>query len=100
FYNIENGWSNLDQTISDITSSGAKPFISISPLPETPVNWSDWESKVQNLVKHISGTLGINNVYYEVGNEPDLFGGWKTYGDKNYLSLYSHSVAAANINLN
>ncbi len=95
FYDIESNWTSLDQTITDITSTGAKPFISLSPLPDTPINWPSWESKVQNLVQHISGTLGINNVYYEVGNEPDLFGGWKTYGNKNYFDLYAHSVAAA-----
>ena len=96
FYDIQSGWTNLDQTLNDITSTGAKPFISLSPLPETPLNWADWEGKVQNLVQHISGTLGVTNVYYEVGNEPDLFGGWKTYGPKNYFDLYAHSVAAAN----
>jgi len=96
FYNIDSSWTNLDATINDITTTGAKPFLSLSPLPETPINWTDWESKVQNLVQHISGTLGINNVYYEVGNEPDLFGGWKTYGIKNYFDLYAHSVAGAN----
>lgn len=88
--------ADLDLMINDITATGAKPFISLSPLPDTPINWADWEGKVQNLIQHISGTLGISDVYYEVGNEPDLFGGWKTYGDKNYFDLYAHSVAAAN----
>lgn len=96
FYDIESGWSSLDATLNDITSTGAKPFISLSPLPETPINWTSWEFKVQNLIQHISGTLGISSVYYEVGNEPDLFGGWKTYGVKNYFDLYAHSVVAAN----
>src|SRR5260221_12476 len=96
FYDTESNWTNLDATLADITSTGAKPFISLSPLPDTPINWSNWETKVQNLVQHISGTLAINNVYYEVGNEPDLFGGWKTYGAKNYFDLYAHSVVAAN----
>lgn len=99
-YDVVNGnsfnWTNFDQTLNDILATGAKPFISLSPLPDTPINWADWESKVQNTVQHISGTLHINNVYYEVGNEPDLFGGWKTYGNKNYFDLYAHSVAAAN----
>ncbi len=96
FYDIESSWTNLDAMLSDITATGAKPFISLSPLPETPINWSSWNLKVQNLIQHISGTLGISNVYYEVGNEPDLFGGWKTYGTKNYFTLYANSVAAAN----
>lgn len=95
FYDIESGWSSLDQMISDITATGARPFISLSPLPDTPINWGDWELKVQKMVQHISGDLHINGVYYEVGNEPDLFGGWKTYGPKNYFDLYLHSAVAA-----
>lgn len=98
YIRIDNVFGNpsLDDTIKSILASGAKPFISLSPLPDTPINWSDWENKVQTMIQHISGQLGISGVYYEVGNEPDLFGGWKTYGDKNYFELYSHSVVAAN----
>ncbi len=106
-YNVVNGrggsisfnWSNLDQTINDITATGAKPFISLSYMPpsisksgdpvDLPANWSDWE-----LIVH--GQLGISGVYYEVWNEPDLFGNFKTYGAKNYFDLYAHSVAGAN----
>lgn len=98
YIRIDNVFGNasLDSTITSIQAVGAKPFISLSPLPDTPINWSDWEIKVQSMIQHISGQLGITDVYYEVGNEPDLFGGWKTYGDKNYFSLYAHSVAGAN----
>lgn len=98
-------WSNLDQTLNDITATGAKPFISLSYMPpsisksgdpvDLPTNWSDWEFIVQRLVEHVSGTLGIDAVYYEVWNEPDLFGNFKTYGPKNYFDLYAHSVAGA-----
>ncbi len=95
-FDFFDSFASLDETLGDIKAAGAKPFISLSPLPETPINWGEWELKVQNLIQHISGTLGISNVYYEVGNEPDLFGGWKTYGAKNYFDLYAHSVAASN----
>lgn len=98
YIRIDNVFGNtsLDATINSILASGAKPFIALSPLPDTPINWPDWELKVQSMIQHISGELGISGVYYEVGNEPDLFGGWKTYGDKNYFELYSHSIIAAN----
>lgn len=33
---------------------------------------------------------------YEVWNEPDLFGGWKMGGPKNYVTLYSVAANAAN----
>src|SRR3972149_1571123 len=52
-----------------------------------------WQNLAQKTVEHVSGKAGLNlsNVYYEVWNEPDLFGGYKVYGGKNYLDLYSHS---------
>lgn len=116
YYNTakkENGqvvtdWTQLDQTINDITAMGAKPLLALSYMPpsftssgkdtDLPTNWGDWEYLVQKTVEHISGTksLNISGVYYEVWNEPDLFGGFKTYGNKNYLDLYAHSVAGAN----
>jgi hypothetical protein len=99
-------WQSLDLTINDIGATGAKPFISLSYMPpaisrgnvdDLPRNWSDWELVVQKTIEHISGKggLGISDVYYEVWNEPDLFGGFKTSGEKNYLDLYKHSLLAA-----
>ncbi len=97
----------LDQVVRDIVSTGAKPFIALSYMPPAmsvdgdvtglPKDWGAWESLVQKTVERISGRngLNINNVYYEVWNEPDLFGKFKTSGNKNYLDLYSHTVRAA-----
>lgn len=94
----------LDETIADITATGATPFISLSYMPldmsrggdvtDLPLSWDDWETRVQNLVEHVSGKAGlaIPNVYYEVWNEPDLFGNYKLNGDKNYLNLYLHTA--------
>lgn len=96
----------LDQVVRDITATGAKPFIALSYMPPAmskdgdvtglPSDWGQWENLVQKTVERISGRngLNINNVYYEVWNEPDLFGKFKTYGDKNYLDLYSHTARA------
>jgi len=112
FYNIVSrdtnsellfNWRDLDAVIGDISSTGAKPFISLSYMPnviskgdilEVPNNWGEWEIVVQKTIEHISGIngLGISDVYYEVWNEPDLFGSYKVYGNKNYLTLYQHSV--------
>lgn len=99
--------AELDLIIKDITAIGAKPFIALSYMPpslsstgnttDLPKDWAEWENLVQKTVERISGRngLNINDVYYEVWNEPDLFGGFKTYGDKNYLELYSHTVRGA-----
>ncbi len=100
-------WSELDLTLGDIKAMDAKPFISISYMPPAlsggdilgmPANWSEWELAVQKLAEHISGKGGLNidGVYYEVWNEPDLFGNFKAGGKKNYFDLYIHTVSGIN----
>jgi hypothetical protein len=98
-------WSKLDVLVNDILSSGAKPFFSLSYTPrvfsrsgsevDLPKNWFDWEQLVQSTVEHYSGKDGLDipDVYYEVWNEPDLFGNFKIYGEKNYLDLYMHTLS-------
>lgn len=103
--NINLNWTKLDETVNDIRATGATPFLSLSymPIPLSadgtvtgkPANWSDWEYLVQKTIEHYSGTLGISGVYYEVWNEPDLFGEFKNGGAKSYPELYVHSVNAA-----
>lgn len=101
-------WSELDSAVSSITRAGAIPLLSLSYMPTEltindvvgqPRNWQDWENLVTATVEHYSGKgtgqKYLSNVYYEVWNEPDLFGKWKTYGEKNYLDLYSHTVVGA-----
>lgn len=108
FYNIANGdWGEFDNYINDIRATGATPLISLSYMPsqfakngditEVPNNWSDWENLVQRTVEHVSGRKGLNlnNVYYEVWNEPDLFGKFKAGGGKSYQDLYIHTVNGA-----
>jgi len=98
-------WTKLDHTLDDIKSIGAVPFISLSYMPPAisggdvnslPKDWSEWEKAVRNIIEHVSSQSGgFDQVYYEVWNEPDLFGGFKTRGEKNYLELYDHSARAA-----
>jgi xylan 1,4-beta-xylosidase len=112
FYDVvagENGnysynFSKLDLLIDDILATGAKPYIALSYMPTQfangditgqPDNYANWQSLVQRTIQHISGTRGISDVYYEVWNEPDLFGGWKYYGSKNYLNLYRSAAIGA-----
>ena len=99
-------WSKLDTLLRQIQALDAKPFISLSYMPpaisegditDMPRNWPDWSLVVQRTIEHISGSAGLNlaDVYYEVWNEPDLFGQWKTYGAKNYLTLYQLAAQGA-----
>lgn len=112
FYDIVGGspgnltfdFSKLDALLDDIAAVGATPYIALSYMPPAissgdivapPQNYADWELVVQRTIQHISGTRGTPNVYYEVWNEPDLFGGWKYYGDRNYMTLYNASARGA-----
>lgn len=91
-------FSKLDAVVNEVLEVGAKPYLSLSYMPTTlsadgsitgqPTNWAEWQDLVRATIQHYSGTRGISDVMYEVWNEPDLFGDWKTYGDKNYLTLY------------
>ena len=105
--NIVLEWSNLDLTVNDILNTGAKPFFSLSYMPhvmassgdvtDTPSSWSEWEYLVKETVEHYSGSNGLNipMVYYEVWNEPDLFGNFKAGKGKNYFDLYLHAIRGA-----
>ncbi|HYD35013.1 MAG TPA: hypothetical protein VD999_03010 [Vitreimonas sp.] len=102
--NLTFDFSKLDPILDDIKATGATPYIALSYMPPAiaegdivskPKNWADWQLTVQKTIEHVSGTRKTPNVYYEVWNEPDLFGGWKYYGDKNYLTLYEYAVRGA-----
>lgn len=102
--NITFNWTKFDLIIDDIIKTGAKPYISLSYMPPAissgdilayPTNWADWQLVIQKTIEHVSGTKKIRDVYYEVWNEPDLFGSFKYYGDKNYLTLYAYASAGA-----
>ena len=112
FYDIVGGtpgnltfdFSKMDPIIDDIIATGAKPYIALSYMPPVisesdiigkPKIWTDWQLVVQKTIEHYSGTKGISDIYYEVWNEPDLFGDWKYYGDKNYLTLYTYAARGA-----
>ncbi len=97
-------FSRLDEVVNSIRQTGAAPMLSLSYMPaaissgdivDKPRDWNEWALTVQKTIEHYSGSLNIPNMGYEVWNEPDLFGGWKTYGDKNYLELYEWAALGA-----
>ena len=102
--NLTFNWTKFDLIIDDIVKTGATPYIALSYMPPAissgdilayPTNWADWQLVVQKTIEHVSGSKGIRDVYYEVWNEPDLFGSFKYYGEKNYLTLYAYASAGA-----
>lgn len=99
-------WSGLDAAVNEILATGAKPMLSLSYMPpaiskgdiiDLPSDWGEWGQVVRATIEHYSGkkNMNIGGVIYEVWNEPDLFGSYKTYGDKNYLTMYEVSSRAA-----
>lgn len=103
-------WSRLDAVVRTILSTGAKPILALSYMPNViakdgsiinpPNDWNEWALVIQRTIEHYSGKGGLNlsGVYYEVWNEPDLaqFGSWKLGGEKNYLTLYRYAAIGAN----
>lgn len=97
-------WTELDKLVNQIASVGATPFFSLSYMPQAiasgdiisePKNWNEWSTVVQKTIEHYSGEMKLDDVYYEVWNEPDLFGGWKMGGKKDYKNLYMYASAGA-----
>lgn len=103
YFNVYQGPNNfnfeeLDPSIKSIQAAGAIPLLSLSYVPANlsvdaqvnsePNSWDQWSSLVEATAKHYSQDLGIANIYYEVGNEPDLFGHWHYAKSPNYLKMY------------
>jgi xylan 1,4-beta-xylosidase len=97
-------WSELDKLVDKITNTGAVPMFSLGYMPlvisksdivDEPKDYNEWAQVVQKTIEHYSGDKGLAGVYYEVWNEPDLFGNWKMGGGKNYLNLYSYASLGA-----
>lgn len=98
-------WEKLDKEVEAILKMGAKPMLALSYMPpalaggvtDQPDNWNEWQTLVRATIEHYSGkgAKNIDQVYYEVWNEPDLFGDWKIGRDKDYLQLYRQSALAA-----
>lgn len=102
-------WSRLDTSVATIESTGAKPLLALSYMPDViakdgnitnpPNDWNEWAFVVQKTIEHFSGKAdkNISGVYYEIWNEPNLtqFGAWGLSGDKNYLTLYQYAAAGA-----
>lgn len=105
---LEFDFTRLDVFVQSILDMGARPMFALSYTPPVftssgdvtgqPQNWQQWEDMVQTFIEHYSGAQGLNlvGVYYEVWNEPDLFGNWQIYREpQNYLTLYQHTAQAA-----
>ncbi len=97
-------WLLLDQAVDEILSVGATPVLALSYYPSSLTidgqttsslkNPADWQYLVNQTIKHFSGKRGIDNVIYEVWNEPNLFGKFTIGGKKDYRLLYDQTIKA------
>ena len=115
FYHIVNrtsgqlsfDFSKIDGVVNDILATGALPFFSLSYMPDvlssdgtiigTPKQWQEWQQVVAQTIAHYSGKSNRNlaGVYYEVWNEPDLFGKFSIGGKNDYTLLYKYAAVGA-----
>jgi hypothetical protein len=97
-------FTRLDQAINSILLTGAKPMLSISYTTNNmstngqnagePKDWNQWYQLVKATAAHYSIEKKIDGIYYEVWNEPDLFGSWKYNSNPNYSVLYTQTARA------
>ena len=91
-------FSKLDQIVESIISTGATPILSLSYTPPSmaknnqnagePNNWDDWYQLIKATARRYSVDKKIPNIYYEVWNEPDLFGSWHYTKNPSYTTLF------------
>lgn len=59
-----------------------------------PAKWADWEAAIAATVTHFNVTHGLDNVWYQLWEEPDAPCFW-TDTQANYLETWRHFVAGA-----
>jgi len=101
YYQVDKGngqydFSRLDEVVDSIVKTGARPLLSLSYTPDAkePGDWNQWNSLVKATAHRYSIEKNISGIYYEVWNEPDLFGGWHYAKSPNYPTLYINSARA------
>lgn len=93
---------DLDLRVNEIVKTGANPFLALSYFPPSisgdlttfPSDLTGWQALVQKTIQQYSGKNQKNllGVYFEVWNEPDLFG---KMTPEQYFNLYRISALAA-----
>jgi hypothetical protein len=101
YYKVDQGnnqydFSRLDAAIDSILATGARPMLSLSYTPDSkePSDWNQWNNLITTTVNRYSIEKNISGIYYEVWNEPDLFGGWHYAKSPNYSTLYINTARA------
>jgi hypothetical protein len=97
-------WDDLDRVLDGIKAMGKEPFICLSYMPETmsitgssrvvpPARYEEWAELIAATVRHVNVERRLGVRYWEVWNEPNLWGFWQgSYVE--YLRLYDVTVQA------
>lgn len=98
-------WEKFDRLLDGIKAMGKEPFICLSYMPETmspdglsrvvpPAKYEEWAELVTATVRHVNVERRLGVRYWEVWNEPNLWGFWQgSYAE--YLRLYDVTAEAA-----
>lgn len=104
---------NTDRIWDFLLSTGMRPFVELSFMPETlasghetvfhyranvtpPRDYDEWATLIRKLMGHWVERYGIEEVskwFFEVWNEPNLPAFWSGTQD-DYFKLYSHTAQA------
>ncbi len=98
---LQFNWRQLDQAVNEILASGSRPALVLSYFPiQATTNHAPtghlknpqlWSQIISQTVRHFSEERGLNNLIYEVWNEPNLFGHMSI---KTYLNLYQLTLSS------
>lgn len=88
---------NFEQRINEIYQLGAKPFISLSYFPtqissdptKLPDSLDGWTNLITETALMVDRLSNNDLIYYEVWNEPDLFG---KMNPEEYFRLYQSTL--------
>ena len=101
-------WDTLDRSIENILATGAKPLLCLCFKPRVlypkidqdivqPTDYGEWESLIEELVRHCNREKSYGIEYWEVGNEVDIgeSGGCPyRFQPQDYTGYYAHTVSA------
>jgi hypothetical protein len=98
-------WTKLDRVLDNVRAMGREPLICLSYMPETmsltgesriepPAKLEEWAALVEATVRHVNLERRMGVRYWEVWNEPDQIGFWRS-GFPDYMRLYDATVKAA-----
>lgn len=99
-------WTVLDQAYDRVVAEGIKLIVETDFLPSClrrsaelwyiPKDYTLWEQTIRSFVSHLQGRYGSKEIeqwYFEIWNEPDIFPAWKE-DPQSFFALYDYMEQA------